>query len=68
MKLYKCTDHAQFNPVGCASIVLAENTKEAHRLLRSALRARGLPDKPFTLLELPLDKGPYAWILCDGEY
>lgn len=70
MKLFVCTDHDSHWPVGCASIVFAENETRARELLNMHLVAAGL--KPFeeqnyTLEERPTD-GEWAEILHDGNY
>lgn len=70
MRLWVCTDHDCHWPVGCASIVLAENEEEAARLLDSALRQHGLKSgnvEPYTLTEIPLDQAR-AVVLNDGNY
>jgi hypothetical protein len=67
MKLFTCTDHDNFWPVGAASIALAENEEEAHELLKKALEDHGLSGEDFTLQEVDLNS-PQAVILCDGSY
>lgn len=70
MKLFKCTDHDGFWPVGVGSIILAANIKEAQRLLDGELEARGLKGsnkEPYTLTEINM-KRKDAHILCDGNY
>lgn len=67
LKLYKCTDHDNFWPVGCASIVLAHDEDEARGLLREALNDHGLNgDEPFTLDVVRMY--PRTMILWDGNY
>lgn len=67
LKVWVCTDHATFYPVGGASVVLAETKDIAERLLRDALKRHGLDgDRPFTLT--PVDHWRQAIILCDGNY
>ena len=53
MKIYYSTDHDSHHPVGCASVVMAENEQVAWILLAAELEKRGLdPEKDFTLREL----------------
>ena len=69
MRLYVCTDHAGFWPVGTASLVVARDEDEARVLLDGALLARKLSpsaEHPYTLREIPLD-APAAHILHDGD-
>ena len=70
MKVFVCTDHAQFNPVGVASVIVAESEAHAIELLDAALRLRDLADSeshPYTLTEIALDTAQ-AMILRDGQY
>ena len=70
MRIFLCTDHAEFWPVGVASVVLAESEAEAVKLLDTMLRLRGLPDSgshPYSLTEVAADRAQ-AIILRDGEY
>ncbi len=70
MRLFVCTDHAEFYPVGCASIVLAESEGQAVGLLDAMLKLRGLApsdEHPYHLTEVAMEK-PQAIILRDGEY
>lgn len=70
MRLWTSTDHDCHYPVGCASIVLAEDETEARRLLDEALTAHGLKGgdtAPYTLTEIPLDQAR-AVVLNDGQY
>jgi hypothetical protein len=68
LKLFICTDHSGFYPVGTASIIIAPDEEEARKLLDAALTARGLfPIEYYTLQEVDLDK-PTAYILRDGNY
>lgn len=65
-KTYYCTDHDEFNPIGCASVISALNIKEARKQLKEALKEHGLnPDKKFTLNRL---KSGETVILQDGDY
>ncbi len=65
LKVWVCTDHDTFRPVGAASVVLAETKDMAERILRHALNRHGLDgDQKFTLREI---KDRQAIILCDGD-
>lgn len=67
-RLWVCTDHATFWPVGGASIVMADTEDEARELLKAALREKLLnAEQPFTLTELNISI-PFARVLCDGYY
>lgn len=67
LKLYTCTDHDMFWPVGAASIVIAYSEEEARGLLQEALNEHGLDGtKEFTLVEIRYY--PRAVILVDGNY
>jgi hypothetical protein len=67
LKLFVCTDHAGKQPVGVASVVLAYTEYDATRLLKNALEAQGLREKPFTLRQLDAS-APRAFVLRDGDY
>lgn len=70
MRLFTCTDHDLHYPVGCASIVIADNEAHAIELLDAALIGKGLKpfsQEPYTLIEIDLSK-PQAVILRDGDY
>ena len=70
MKVYICTDHDTYWPVGGASIVVAEDYLRARELLDARLKEDGLKgfdEEPFTLWEVNLDKEG-AEILCNGDY
>ena len=67
MKVWTCTDHDYFWPVGVASVIVAETEEEARELLNAELLKRGLKTTPYTLEELDLNK-PSAQILQDGNY
>lgn len=67
MRTFYSTDHDTFYPVGGASIIRANNKKEAKELLSKALKTRGLECEDFTLQEIKTKK-PIAIILNDGEY
>ena len=68
LRLWTCTDHEIFYPVGGASVVVAETEAEARELLFQALDDKGLRGKlPFVLHEIKLDKS-FAYILQDGNY
>jgi hypothetical protein len=69
LKVYVCTDHDYFWPLGTASVVLAVDEEEARRMLDDRLQARRLKPhegKPYTLREITGQPG--AYILCDGNY
>lgn len=70
MKVYTVTNHDLHYPVGCASIVVADNQVHAIILLDEELTARGL--KPYihhnyTLEEVNIHLAK-AVILSDGNY
>jgi hypothetical protein len=67
LRLWVCTDHEGFFPVGTASVVVAANEAEARQLLQRKLEQYGLSRKPFTLRELALER-PAAHVLADGNY
>lgn len=67
LRLWTCTDHDGYYPVGTASIVLAETEEAARELLRIELIDRNLLSYDFNLTEVPLDK-PQAVVLRDGDY
>ena len=72
MKLFTCTDHDGFWPVGVASVIIAPNKKRAQELLDAELLERNLmtfaqQEEPYELIEVPLNKSK-AIILCDGNY
>lgn len=67
MRVYVCIDHNVHNPVGGASVVIAENEQQARLLLREELIRNGLDDDDFTLQEVD-SSSPKAIILDDGQY
>jgi len=70
MKIFICTDHDGFYPVGVASVIVAKDEKQAKKLLDKELKARKLnPSKkiPYTLISID-ENIPYAHILNDGDY
>jgi hypothetical protein len=74
-KLFHCTDHDTFYPVGGASIVIAKNVEHAQKLLDEALESIGLKGNDsvrYCLYEVEgvkiKTKNPHAIILCDGNY
>lgn len=67
MNIYTCTDHKGHYPVGVASVIIAENERQARQLLHAELLVRGLESIDFTLHELEGDKCA-AYILRDGDY
>lgn len=69
LKIYVCTDHDYFYPVGVASIVITHNEQEARNLLDRELIVTGLKpfyDKSYTLKEIEMV--PNAIVLADGDY
>ena len=67
-RTYACNDHDSHYPVGCASVVVAENEEQARELLDAQLVANGLkPHKlaPYTLREV---KAGEAVVLANGVY
>lgn len=67
MKIFTCTDHDQFYPVGGASVVLAKNKSAARLLLNAALKKRGLKVTEYHLVEIDASFAD-AYILADGDY
>ncbi len=70
MKVYICTNHDSHYPVGCASVVVAKDKKQARKLLDETLHEDGLKtskDYDYILTELPTDEAR-AVILNNGEY
>lgn len=68
MKVFYCTDHDGYWPVGVASIVVAPSESIARLCLSEKLTELGLKgNKPFTLVELKTDK-TQVLILKDGDY
>ena len=70
MNVYTCDNHSQHYPVGCASIVVAEDEEQAHTLLDDELKSDGLEPyeiEPYTLVKVDVDI-PKATILVDGNY
>ncbi len=68
MRLFTCTNHQGFQPIGVASIIIAEDHARAYALLENALIKRGLDGtKLFLLREVDLTQ-PAAIILHDGDY
>lgn len=66
LRLFVCTDHQGYWPVGTASVVIAHDEESARALLLAALQERKLDRDAFTLQELPM--APAAHILRDGGY
>lgn len=67
MQVFVCTDHKGHYPVGTASVVIAENERQAYRLLETGLQQVGLADEAFTLKQVDITT-PKAIVLCDGNY
>jgi len=69
-KTYVCTDHDSHYPVGCASIVVARDTRHAIRLLDKELKKHGLMpyvECPYTFDEIGQEDG-CATVLLSGDY
>lgn len=70
LNVYVCTDHDNFWPVGCASVIFAETMGQAQRLLDAALVEKGLKphaESGYTLELLSMGE-PKAVVLWDGNY
>lgn len=70
VKVFTCIDHDLHYPVGCASVVVAEDEPSARFLLDDALVERGLKPfsrSPYTLVELNTSE-QRAVVLADGNY
>lgn len=70
MKLWVCTDHRGFWPVGVASIVVAPTEERARVVLADALTKHGLatvPGDDFSLREIDVTAENVV-ILADGDY
>lgn len=70
LKLFVCTDHAGYWPVGTASVVLAQDEAAARSLLDDALANRNLATSeavPYTLHEVSMTD-PLVLVLRDGDY
>jgi len=75
LRVFICTDHDCYWPVGVASVVVAEDEEGARALLDAALVGRNGPkgglqphaESPYTLQELDVTR-PGAQILLDGDY
>lgn len=68
MKVFTCTDHEGFWPVGVASLVVAEDQTKAAQLLMDALVKEGINQvDPFHLEEIDVTR-PQAVILHNGDY
>ena len=68
--MYTCNNHDSHYPVGCASVVVAQDLAEARELLDKQLISCGLrpyKNKPYDLIKVCLE-APAATILCDGNY
>ena len=67
-QVWVCTDHEGHWPTGVASVVVAPDEETARKLLRDALRERGLEkDRPFTLEALDIGQD-HAVVLRNGNY
>lgn len=70
MNVYVCTNHNGHNPVGVASIVVAESIDKAYELLDEELKEHGLQpyaEYIYTLQLLDLNTS-VAIVLRDGDY
>lgn len=75
MRAFICTDHDGHNPVGVASVVVAENEFQARELLNAELKSEGLEPRQggyrntaaYTLIELDLTTAR-AYVLNNGDY
>ena len=68
MRVFVCTDHDGYYPVGVASVVVAVDEGEARSLLLAELTERGLRGNgTFTLREINAT-APRAFVLHDGDY
>jgi len=70
--VYSCSDFKGFWPVGVSAIVVANDRREAKKLLTEALEKRELKfidgaGKEPTFQEIDITK-PSATIIRDGEY
>lgn len=65
---FACNDHDSHFPVGCASVVVAEDEDQARKLLDIQLIANGLKPfelKPYTFQTITRGE---AVILVNGDY
>ena len=70
MRIFTCTNHDGFWPVGVASVVVAEDEEHAGLLLDSVLAELGLQvraESPYTLQEISTGNA-MAIVLRDGKY
>ncbi len=69
MNVYTCNDHEGHWPVGACSMIVAEDEKQARRLLLQELLEHGIQqgEKPFTLRKMNV-VSPRAYVLLEGEY
>jgi hypothetical protein len=68
MKVFYCTDHEGYYPVGVCSVIVAPTSEKAYDLLKVELVKRGLKvDDPFTLIEVDTSKESVS-VLLDGNY
>ena len=66
MRVFTCTDHAGYWPVGACSVVIAPDEESARALLLDELIKRKLDKCAFTLQEIPMIAA--AHVLLDGNY
>lgn len=67
MRVFTCTDHDGYWPVGVASLVVASTEDDARLMLQAELDNKNLGKGSFTLQEVDL-LIPKATILLDGDY
>lgn len=67
MKVFTCNDHEGYWPVPTASVIIAENEKEARDMLHEQLLEKGLNKEDFTLVEVNTSIKQVI-TLSDGEY
>lgn len=66
MRVFTCTDHAGYWPVGACSVIVAPDEEAARALLLDELVKRNLNKGAFTLREIPMIAA--AHVLLDGDY
>jgi hypothetical protein len=69
-RIYTCTDFRGYWPVGVASLIIAKDRTEAHRMLKQKLKEAGIPeegDGKYTLEEVSIDKAG-VFLLNKGDY
>jgi hypothetical protein len=66
LRVFVCTDHAGYWPVGACSVVIAPDEATAHTLLLEELTKRQLDKCAFSLQEIPMVTSVH--VLLDGDY